>query len=268
MERLYLSPNEAFRRKWPGWGPFLGTGSPKRATYKTPEQWVVVAKALYKENDGVLPNSKWLQDNGYKRLDAAMRKRPDLFEDLKQIYNGGRTPEEWISDAEDLARNHGGVLPHCNWLISNGYRGLYVAMRNNRELFSKFEQDVRRKTQDEWVDVAERLAAEHGGVLPNSKWLSSNGYGGLAQAIRRTPELFDHVNQARLIKSPEEWVSIAESLALENGGLLPCISWLHKHQYQGLSIAMRKRPGLFIHIKQERRDSHGRLINDSREEVG
>jgi hypothetical protein len=35
------------------------------------------------------------------------------------------------------------------------------------------------------------------GLLPNAKWLKANGYGGLVAAMRKNPELFTHIPQAK-----------------------------------------------------------------------
>jgi hypothetical protein len=53
-------------------------------------------------------------------------------------------------------------------------------------------------------------------------------------------------------RSPEEWVAVAEELAKRNDGVLMTVGWLHKNGYTGLVAAMRKSPGLFSHITQER----------------
>jgi len=175
----------------------------KGAKGRTPREWVCVAKRLMKEHGGVLPNSKWLQENGYGGLNIAMRKHPHLFKHIKQNrkYKKARTPKEWIRAIERLAKKHGGVLPNCTWLMANGYSSLYAFIRKHPHLFKHIKQDRKynkAQTLEEWIHVAERLAKEHGGVLPNCQWLRENGYGGLSHVMRKHPHLFQHIKQARL----------------------------------------------------------------------
>ena len=54
---------------------------------------------------------------------------------------------------------------------------------------------AKSRMPEEWVPVAESLAAEHGGVLPHIKWLENNDYNALHKAMRRRPEMFVHVSQ-------------------------------------------------------------------------
>lgn len=75
---------------------------------------------------------------------------------------------------------------------------------------------------------------------------------GLHSAMKAHPELFAHINQeSKSGNSPDEWVTIAEKLAKENGGTLQCYGWLVNNGYIGLSKAMIKYPEKFAHINQE-----------------
>jgi hypothetical protein len=49
-----------------------------------------------------------------------------------------------------------------------------------------------------YVVVAEKLAAKHGGNIPNSKWLSDNGHNALRMQMFKYPEKFNHLKQGRL----------------------------------------------------------------------
>ena len=49
-------------------------------------------------------------------------------------------------------------------------------------------------TNDKAVRIAEKLAKENGGTLPNPKWLEKN-YSDLQQAMRKHPRAFAHLSQ-------------------------------------------------------------------------
>ena len=72
------------------------------------------------------------------------------------------------------------------------------------------------------------------GKIPNSTWLVANNYGALYKCLRDYPELFEHIEREKMIKTPEEWVPIAEQLAKNNEDMLTNYSWLVKNEYNGL----------------------------------
>ena len=218
----------------------------------TAEEWVPEAERLAAENGGVLPGENRLCKSGYSGLPAAMRNRPELFAHIEQKpIPTRRTPEEWVPEAERLAAENGGAMPPSGWLVQNGYSGLDQAKRKNPGMFSHIRQERNTHTAEEWVPEAERLAAENGGVLPNTKWLRRNGYRGLPLAVRNRPELFAHIKQKKIVgRSPEEWVLEAERLAAERG-TLPNNTWLRENGCSGMVTAMSNSPGLFAHIEQD-----------------
>jgi len=75
------------------------------------------------------------------------------------------------------------------------------------------------------------------------------GLGELAYAMRKHPERFAHLKQAGVL---DKWIPIAEKLAREHGDGLPSRQWLEKNGYNGLRMALRRRPELFAHIPQRR----------------
>lgn len=83
MERLAICPDAVFRDRWPGWGPFLGTGKGFRAQ-RSIEEWVPVAERMARENGGRLQSAVWLEKNGCSGLCHAMRKHPGLFAHIEQ----------------------------------------------------------------------------------------------------------------------------------------------------------------------------------------
>jgi len=175
---------------WDLWDEFCARQDKK---YKTPEEWVIVAEELAEEHDGTLPNTSWLQKNGYTALYRSMRKQPDLFKHIIQ-YKKYKTPEEWVIVAKQLAEEHG-TLPNQWWLEKNKYAGLDQAMRKQPDLFKHIIQDKKIKTPEEWVLVAEELAEEHDRILPKPRWLQKNQYGGLYQAMKKHPDLFKHIKR-------------------------------------------------------------------------
>jgi superfamily II DNA or RNA helicase len=134
------------------------------------------------------------------------------------------------------------------------------------ELFSDYAQSTLRevklrlgrltcRTVQEWVKIAEELAANNEGRLPNSFWLSTN-YRALEGTVRRYPHLFAHLNQEKRKLGTEETlikhVETANRIANENGGLVPNTYWLRSHGYKGIERSLLKYPERFSHLKWER----------------
>ena len=222
---------------------------------RTPEEQVLIAENLAKKHDGVLPNSKWLQQHGYHGLDHNLRQHPELFAHIPQENKRGRTREEWVPIAERLAEENGGTLPYRKWLDTNDYSGLTNALRQYPELFVHIPQENKGgRTCEEWVPIAERLAEENGGTLPYPAQLQKSGFYGLKCALAKHPKLFAHVPQeSKRGRVPDEWVPIADRLAEKNGGKLPNHGWLQKNNYRGLSQVLYKLPDLFQHLIQEKK---------------
>ena len=215
-----------------------------------PKERVLLAEQLALSNGGILPSDTWLINNKYSGLVTMIQKYPELFTHIKQ-ENLFRSPEEWIPIAEQLSLENGGILPSCNWLQNNKYGGLVNMFYKHPELFAHIKRtDPTCKTSEKWVLIAEQLAYENNDILPSKTWLKNNNYPGLASSIYKHPELFTHVKQVELRKTPEEWVSIAEKLVIDNGGILPSSIWLAKNNYSGLVGALHRHPELFTHIKR------------------
>lgn len=104
-----------------------------------------------------------------------------------------------------------------------------------------------------WVSIAEKMAADNGGTLPNCFTLLKNDGWGLYAAMRRSPKNFTHIKQDKKIRrTTDEWVVFAEKFAQENGGVLFCVRHLRKMGYASLNAAMRRSPKKFAHIKQDK----------------
>jgi len=214
-------------------------------------EWVPHAEELAKERGGVLPNTGWLQENGYKTLARAIYKNPGLFSHIPQ-KNLKLSPEDRVPEAEKLAKEHNGVLPNSFWLRQNGYGPLHQAMRGHPTLFSHIPQKKMWLSAEEWVPKARELAEQSKNKeLPTPKWLAENGYSGLLAAIRANRDLFSHIPQARE-EGPQKHVSTAETLAAAHGGFLPRDKWLREHAHRGLADSVRKHPHLFAHIPKSK----------------
>jgi hypothetical protein len=183
-----------------------------------------------------------------------MRLHPQLFAHIPQPVKTKHTPEEWVVIAERLASEHGGVLPDRQELRRTGYGNLPNTMRLHPDLFAHIPQRVRAtRGPEEWVAVAEQLAAEYGDTLPGPQELRKHGHACLVKAMNQNPQLFAHIRQQRrVMRTPQQWAAVAEKLAEEHGGTLPRAGQLQRCGYKSLSRAMYLHPELFSHIKQQR----------------
>jgi hypothetical protein len=149
------------------------------------------------------------------------------------------------------------LLPKTRWLERNGYHGLLHAMRTQPHLFEHIKQEKEGLTPEQWVPVAEQLARNNGGVLPHYASLVRAGVSGLTGAMRRKPELFSHILQAKKSHTLREHVLLAETLASSNVGQLQNQRWLLKNGHAGLARAVAKHPRMFAHIPQVRLKTNG-----------
>jgi hypothetical protein len=62
-------------------------------------------------------------------------------------------------------------------------------------------------------------------------------------------------------RSPQEWRTVAESLAAQNGGKLQTSTWLENNGFVGLTKAIRRHRDLFKGIEQESRTGSNRTID-------
>jgi hypothetical protein len=176
----------------------------------------------------------------------------DRLADIRERFSEGirRSPEEWVPIAEKLAAENGGKLQPLSVLASTGHHGLIGAMRHHPELFAHIDQITMRKTDDQWVKIAEQLVAnDPDKLLPNVKWLTSNGFSGLSQRMKANPEAFAHITQRQLVKTVDDHVADAEKLADEHNGL-PNTNWLTQNKHHALYACMNANPEAFAHIKR------------------
>ena len=217
---------------------------------KTIDEQVRIAEKLTKENGGTLPVPSWLVKNGYESLYSAILLHPDKFFHIKQSKLN-KTVYEQVVVAKRLMREHEGILPSYTWLMNNGYGDLATAMCYHPEKFNAIRREKLKKTIDEQVRIAEKLAEENGRMLPNYRWLLKNGYGDLYATMRNHPDEFIHIRRSdKLLKTPNEWVVIADKLTKGKNGVLPSHRWMCQNKYSGLSRSIYTYPKLFAHFNK------------------
>jgi len=216
------------------------------------EEWVSIAEGIAKDHDGVIPRPRWLIENGYSGLARMMKENPDEFKHISQNKMIKIKPESLVPVVEKLAKDNGGILQKQCWLHSNGYSGVVAAIKRHPELFTHIQMErVIYRNLDEWVVFAEKLAEENGGVIRAGEWLNKNGHYGLKRMMKKFPERFAHIKQERENLSVDDWVVVADRLAVEHEGLLPHYDWLANNGYTGLCRAIRFNPDKFLHLLRD-----------------
>lgn len=180
--------------------------SPKKT--KSIKENVKLAEELAKKNNGILPNSKWLTNNGHSDINRCLYHHKQYFSHIKQKSKKGKTPQEWVKIAENLVENNNGELHSSIWLIKNGYAGLVSCKQSHPELFSHFNQKNRLRTIEEWIEIAKNLAIENKGVLYSQQWLRKNGYNQLRFLICKSPEKFYGIKQEFYTKGQKRTIRI------------------------------------------------------------
>ncbi len=216
-------------------------------------EWVVIAERLANDNGGKLPTYTWLHTNGYSALNKIMSSNKSLFIHLEKENNIGMPSDERVSQAEKLADGNNGILPSYSWLFDNGYDALNKCISAYKTKFEHIPKETMVENKLKvWINTAERLTMENNNVLYNCAWLLDNGYGGLYKAMLCHPKFFSHLEQEDFKgRTPEEWRDVANTL-IDADGFLPSTTWLVEHGFTGLPPAMRKYPGEFSGLKQNR----------------
>jgi hypothetical protein len=215
--------------------------------HQTLEKQVLFAEQLAAENGGKIPSFKWLSDRHYFGLSTALAKHPNAFSHLEREFLQ-KTSDEHIVIAEKLAAENGGKLPTFKWLNNNGYHDLLSFISKYRQRFSHIKRERKRETLDNWVKLAEQLAAENGGKIPSFKWLRNSKYSALMSMLNRYPNAFSHLKRERLQRLLQDSILLAEKLAVENGGKLPTPTWLKSNGYRDINTSRYKYPDKFSHL--------------------
>ena len=109
------------------------------------------------------------------------------------------------------------------------------------------------------LKLADNLAADNGGVLPNPWRMIQMGHGGLYRYILRHPKKFDHFDYQEAVGGQDddatfnigirqEHLKTAETLVAKKGEL-PSTKWLGANGYSKLVSYMRIHPSVFSDLK-------------------
>lgn len=104
------------------------------------------------------------------------------------------------------------------------------------------------RTLSDWIKIAERLAKDNNGLLPERKDRPK----ALTSCMYKHRDAFSHIPRKRSYTTKEEWVDIANRLTKENGGKLPSLKWLDDNGYSGLRYHLSDNPDLYSHLERSR----------------
>ncbi len=166
-------------------------------------EYVQSAKCLAEQNDGLLPNVRWLRINGHANLDQYMHAHPSAFSHIPQ--SKGRPPSlgydvqiraRHRQTARLLAQENGGKVPSLSRLIEMGYPRLSRYIYGHPEFFKRFrrEKGKKNKTAKEHIRNAEKLARKHGKLPSSGIILKEHGWA-LYVFMRRNSALFAHIRR-------------------------------------------------------------------------
>lgn len=171
--------------------------------------------------------------------------------------------QQRLAEATALAKEHGGYLPGCGWLIDHGYRPLYTYVTHHREYFKHLIKPNNRaasvayKRLPENLALAQQLAAANNGILPNPEALISAGHRSLYHSMLRYPEVYSDIpvsrngNLLRNERTLAVQVALAEKLATENDGRIPSLRWLTRNGHSSLAASISKHSDAYKHLQRE-----------------
>lgn len=163
------------------------------------ESYVELAEILTDQNDGKLPGPNILRRD-HMALYCAIGRNPTAFDHINQDARRHKLkPADHVIIAEEIARENGGVLPSGGRLAKE-HDTLYRCMRKFPEKFQHIPQTPTedRISSDEYVVLAEQLAANNGGALPIPRKLYEN-HGALYAIMLKYPHKFAHIPQNRKV---------------------------------------------------------------------
>jgi len=227
------------------------------------EDHVRAAEEIAQKNNGLLPSySDLLQMD--RRLAEVVRDRPEAFKHIlrARTIHQQKLRADRVAEAERLAEAAGGVL-ECTAEFQRQHNALVMYMRRHPDAFAHIPR--RRRTTrvlEQHVRDAEALAASRGGSLPAPGALRKINTP-LNEAIRRHRAAFAHIPREGNTRLRGDdliaYVTVAEDLARQNGGILPHAGALRKLNNNLLSTIYRH-PEMFAHIPHEVRDSRGNVV--------
>lgn len=105
----------------------------KKVNY--PHEYVKIAEDLANSHGGVMPCTQWLMKNGFRAMEAVIRRNPGLFEHIPKECRRKRI-EEHVKEAERIAAANGGLLPGTGWRRRNGHKDLDSQIRVHPDAFA------------------------------------------------------------------------------------------------------------------------------------
>jgi hypothetical protein len=136
-----------------------------------------------------------------------------------------------------------------------GLANLITAMERNRKAFGKIKitpsQSNLRRTQEEKVKEAERLAANNGGFVPYREELIDSGNEDIYRDMIARPESYSHLPKLSKFKSVNEHRITAINLAAANNGRLPPREKLQELKQHGLLVVMTQYHEMFADIPRD-----------------
>lgn len=200
-----------------------------------------------------VPSLDILKDGAFKNilnLTTGLLGPIDPEELRDRIAGDWHSDAEMVSIAEELV-NRFGWIPVSSWLNKHGYGWLCKRMCLKPELFRQFKHEPpKRRSDAEAVGEAEKLVKRFGWI-PVFSWLMRNGYGRLADRLRKSPDKFKQFKrEPSQFKSDEDAIAEAEKL-VKRFGWIRVVSWLESHNRNWLVSRMRAKPDLFKKFKRE-----------------
>jgi hypothetical protein len=175
----------------------------------------------------------------------------DGWEECNKCNKPFRSILEWIDVAEKLAAENNGILPYKNTLSKIGFRGLVHSIERHPDSYKHIKQKLQKQTSaKEWVLFAENYVKQHG-QIPTTSQLHKLGLYGFAQAVRKQPNLFDHLPKQKPLRPKiVDYVKQAEAIE-RNCGIVD-----FDIADDALIRIWKINPKAFSHIKYKKKTSH------------
>jgi len=133
---------------------------------------------------------------------------------------------------------------------------------------------IRPNVMGKRLKLAQKLAEENGGKLPNPWKMIQQGHGGLYRYIQRHPKEFGHFAIEEAVAQDnqnghnnfnvsirEEHLTVARQLAQTNDGVLQDIRWLIQHGYTRLASYIKTYPHVFNKLEPKSKKSQNSLTH-------
>jgi len=240
--------------------PELFAHIPQERRAKSPEEQLQLVMQLTENGKKPIPGVGWLIGNGYRALDAWLRKHPEVVEKYGQDWAGGRTSEEQLQLVMQLTENGEKPIPSVGWLYGNGYRGLDYWLSRHPEVVEKYGRDwAGGRTPEGQLQLVMQLTENGEKPIPHRQWLIGNGYHALDTWLRRHPEVVEKYGRDWAGgRTSEEQLQLVMQLTENGKKPIPGSGWLIGNGYSGLNAWLRKHPEV---VEKYGRDWAGKRID-------